>query len=113
MIDFAKQLTQAELDIVQERRRQVEVKGWTPEHDDRHEGGEIAGAAACYIMENLLVHAPGLRAVIKKTIEMLWPWAHHWWKPKDRRRNLVKAGALIIAEIERFDRAAARERGET
>jgi hypothetical protein len=33
-----------------------------------------------------------------------------WWKPKDRRRDLVRAAALIIAEIERLDRdAEARE----
>ncbi|MFN3321313.1 MAG: hypothetical protein ACK43M_21435, partial [Allorhizobium sp.] len=36
----------------------------------------------------------------------LWPWGIEWWKPTDRRRDLVKAGALIIAEIERLDRAA-------
>ena len=34
----------------------------------------------------------------------LWPWAAEWWKPKDCRRNLVRAGALILAEIERLDR---------
>lgn len=33
-----------------------------------------------------------------------------WWKPKDRRRNLVKAGALIVAEIERLDRLASGRR---
>lgn len=35
-----------------------------------------------------------------------WPWQRKWWKPKDPRRDLVRAGALIIAEIERIDRAA-------
>jgi len=28
-----------------------------------------------------------------------------WFKPTDPRRDLVKAGALCIAEIERLDRA--------
>jgi hypothetical protein len=32
--------------------------------------------------------------------------ADEWWKPTNRRRDLVKAGALILAEIERLDRAA-------
>jgi hypothetical protein len=41
-------------------------------------------------------------------LEWLWPWSVQWWKPKDRRRDLVRAGALIVAEIERLDRAAAR-----
>jgi len=35
-----------------------------------------------------------------------WPWAEKWWKPKNERRDLVKAAALILAEIERLDRAA-------
>ena len=30
-----------------------------------------------------------------------WPWALNWWKPKDRRRDLIRAGALIVAELER------------
>lgn len=34
-----------------------------------------------------------------------WPWDDVWWKPKDPRTNLVKAGALILAEIERMDRS--------
>jgi len=35
----------------------------------------------------------------------IWPrdWA---FRPKDRRSNLVRAAALLIAEIERIDRAA-------
>jgi hypothetical protein len=36
----------------------------------------------------------------------LWPWATAWWKPRDRRRNLVRAAALVLADIERIDRAA-------
>lgn len=40
-------------------------------------------------------------------IPRLWAWHSRWWKPKDRRCNLVRAGALIVAEIERLDRAAA------
>ena len=37
-----------------------------------------------------------------------WPWSLDWWKPKDPRRDLVRAGALIVAEIERLDRQPAR-----
>lgn len=37
----------------------------------------------------------------------VWPWDESWWKPTNRRRDLVKAGALILAEIERLDRAEA------
>lgn len=41
-----------------------------------------------------------------------WCWDRSWWKPTTPRRDLVKAAALILAEIERIDRAAAAETGE-
>lgn len=83
-------------DIYQERRRQIEAEGWTPQHDDEHDTGAISMAAGAYAIADELPN----RA------EQLWPWDMRWWKPTDRRRNLVKAGALIVAEIERLDRAS-------
>lgn len=81
--------TSALSDIAAERQRQIDAEGWTPAHDDAHDYGELARAAACY--------AVGLKND--------WPWSDSWWKPKDRRTDLVRAGALIVAEIERLDRA--------
>lgn len=88
--------------IAAERRRQISVEGWTPEHDDAHADGSLPLAAACYAVaaENYY----GLRQP-----PPLWPWARKWWKPADRIRNLEKAGALIAAEIDRLLRKAARE----
>jgi len=37
--------------------------------------------------------------------EIVSAWAREWWKPKDRRRDLIRAAALIVAEIERLDHA--------
>ena len=38
-------------------------------------------------------------------ISDFWPFTLAWWKPvQDNRRNLIKAGALILAELERLDR---------
>ncbi|KWK79401.1 hypothetical protein WM16_07605 [Burkholderia ubonensis] len=91
-------LTNAVRDVLAERRRHVEQEGWTPEHDDQHTDGAMARAAACYAYPELIAIA-GLRT---------WPWDTTWWKPSAPRRNLVKAVALGIAEIERLDRAAAR-----
>lgn len=85
-------------DIAAERRRQIEAEGWTPDHDDCHHKGEIAQAAACYAL-----------GVGKMSGSVLWPWDWKWWKPTDKRRDLVKAGALIAAEIDRLDRAAAKQ----
>lgn len=87
-------LRPAARDVLAERQRQTDAEGWTAEHDDEHAFGELADAAACYA-------AYGASA-----LPTLWPFDREWWKPTNRRRNLVKAGALIIAEIERLDRAA-------
>lgn len=81
--------------IVAERKRQVEVEGWTPEHDDEHGEGYLALAAAVYALP------PDSR---DDDLMGLWPWDRSWWKPGDRIRELVKAGALIAAEIDRLQR---------
>lgn len=102
------ELTKAAQDVLNERHRQVETEGWTREHDDTHDDFELSAAGAAYAL-----HAgPGKRgyAVIKGLIPEwlvgIFPWSHEAWNPgPDSRRALVKAGALILAEIERLDRA--------
>jgi hypothetical protein len=94
-------MPQAWLDVIAERERQVSVEGWTPEHDDTHANGEMARAAGCYALTAALRDAD--RA--SPWWPSLWPWAASWWKPTNRRRDLVKAGALVLAELERLDRA--------
>ena len=89
--------TNAARDILTERRRQIEAEGWAPEHDDEHGAGEMAAAAACYAL-----NAAGCGCEVARN----WPWDGSWWKPSTARRDLVKAAALILAEIERLDRAA-------
>ena len=103
-------------DVLDERKRQITVEGWTPEHDDAHEMAEMAQAAACYAISG----TPADEAVFihgrwRDARDLFWPrqFGREWWKPTNRRRDLVKAGALILAEIERLDRAAlAQEGGE-
>lgn len=93
-------LTKAASDVLAERQRQIEAEGWTPEHDDAHGAGSMAFAAAAYAVH---AHAgPRLSSP-------LWAWtgwSRDWWKPKGARRDLVRAAALLLAEIERLDRAA-------
>lgn len=86
-------------DVIAERQRQISEEGWTPRNDDAYQTGDLADAAACYAMTN-----PVMSRDRKAPVD--WPWAASWWKPTNRRRDLVKAGALILAEIERLDRAA-------
>lgn len=88
-------------DVLAERQRQIEEEHWSPLHDDKHSTGELAGAAACYALTGVQHWAAPL------VMKQLWPWEERWWKPVNTRRDLVRAGALILAEIERLDRLAA------
>lgn len=98
------QMSPAAADVIAERLRQLTKEGWSPEHDDQHSDGQLAEAAACYALSG----AGNLRS----TFERWWPWSFAWWKPKGERRDLVRAGALILAEIERLDRASKKASGE-
>jgi hypothetical protein len=93
-------------DIAAERKRQIEAEGWSLDHDDMHVNGEMARAGAGYAF-----HAGLSDEERAKGFPQGWPagWAFAWWKPTSRRRDLIKAGALILAEIERLDRAAKAE----
>lgn len=92
---------QALHDVMAERRRQMMVEGWTAKHDDEHTESEMALAAACYAMS-----AGGYA---KGQTPPIWPWSFEWWKPAYGRRDLVRAAALLLAEIERIDRAAGKD----
>lgn len=84
--------------IVNERKRQIEHEGWSSVHDEKHARGELSHAAAAYLefyYFKLSVTA----------MPIMWPWSRKWWKPSpDPVRNLVKAGALIAAEIDRIQK---------
>lgn len=95
-------MTKAAADVLAERRRQIEVEGWTPDHDDQHGDNSMSIAAACYALADI----PALEVQTLKLRDLwLWTgWAASWFKPKTRRSNLVRATALLLAEIERLDR---------
>jgi len=88
--------------IAAERLRQISEEGWTPEHDDHHDDSELVMAAEAYLWASRFPvdadHVP---------MPTFWPWDVSWWKPSpDPTRNLVRAGALIAAEIDRRRRAS-------
>lgn len=86
--------------IATERQRQIEKEGWTPEHDDTHDSDELALAAAMYAIPE------GQRDYSGPYPDWPWPWPDDDFKPtpNNRVRELVKAGALIAAEIDRIQR---------
>lgn len=99
----APEMTQAQRDVLGERVRQQTAEGWSREHDaEEHPNGELADAAVVYAMS----HRQWV--VMRQHNVWMWDlfpqdWSH---KPKNRRHDLVRAAALLIAEIERLDRAA-------
>lgn len=84
-------------DVIAERIRQQSVEGFSTEQDDTYVGCQLAAAAICYI----------------EPMEAMGYWPADWhddsFKPTNERRNLVKAAALIIGEIERIDRKSDAE----
>jgi len=121
-------LSKAAMDLLCERARQVDQEGWTPDNDDtEHGNGQLAIAAACYAISaganNGVRHLlAGKRWTLYDGNQVvtafywLWSltikWSSDWFKPTTRRRDLVKAGALILAEVERLDRLEAKGGGK-
>jgi len=120
--------TGAEL-IAAERRRQFDSDGYTPEHDRLHNDDSLARAAATYALP---ARSRDYRQLLDGSgaVPMHWPWGVAAWKPTRREwnqtksegyldveavhcriRDLVKAGALIAAEIDRLASVASAGSG--
>lgn len=93
--------SQGAQDVLAERRRQIEKEGWSAEHDAAHPVGDFERAAATYALYTYGV--PATAKVEGLEARYLWPWDWKWFKPKDRRRDLVRAAALLIAAIDKGD----------
>lgn len=96
--------------IAAERKRQIEVKGYTPEHDNEHDLGELALAAALYSLP-YDVFVGGERLIkeddfISLHIALETGCGFYVDPEPDKLKRLAKAGALIAAEIDRINRAA-------
>ena len=101
--DKEKMKTGLEL-IREERKRQIE-KGYTADHDDTHTDEELADGAALYALSD----------DARSFIDDEWGndmYLHFWqfelkylkFTPNNRIKQLTKAGAMIVAEIERLQR---------
>lgn len=109
--------------ISDERQRQIEKEGYSHKHDDEHTGGELAFNAALYatpfnlyemeefantIRFNVAKSDWGLKLNYNGNIIM-----DNCLLSKNKRIDqLVKAGALIIAEIERLQRLTPAQEAE-
>lgn len=98
-------------DLLTERRRQVRVEGYTLEHDDQYTKGQLAEAASVYAFWAAPSGYPPDAHLdyLNTKLPRCWPFGPEQWKPTNQRLMLIKAGALILADLERLDRLEARE----
>ena len=98
-------------EISAERDRQITAEGYDTAHDDAHENFELCRAASVLALyaslpklnrEHALTFGPQFYGS-----GAIWPWDEEDFKLSTPRSDLIKAAALIVAEIERLDRAAA------
>jgi hypothetical protein len=99
-------------EVAAERARQIEVEGYDAAHDDEHTDGSIAAAAAAYALAasyrdtvralngTFSQYSNGTYSIFAN----IWKWDWEWFKPKDRRQDLIRSAALAVAEVERIDR---------
>lgn len=115
--DLARRLTVGDTDavqlIAQERQRQIDAEGYSPDHDDGHTDGSIAVVAAA-----LAVHHTdaSIDDPLKRVDPVESGRRHDCWgllakhgydgTNPDEIKVLVIAGALIAAEIDRMQRSA-------
>ncbi len=90
MISNSNIRSRAIADILGEREKQIRL-GFTEHHDDDHSNGEIASEAMAYAFNDHTI------SVFGTTQEAL--------DGKTERERLVIACALLLAHLERFDRA--------
>lgn len=116
--------------IKAERERQMrrttkfeDGEGWSLDHDDEHIDRELARAALSYVshyaVNSWMFHErfsrglqDGKKVYREEEPPVEWPWDESYWNPQDPMRDLVKAGALIAAEIDRLLRKDLKERLE-
>jgi hypothetical protein len=90
--------------IADERERQLQVEGFSRDYDQQYREGELARAATAYVQLAAMDLQVGSRKhIASQEPPFFWPWAQEWWKPVDARRDLVRAGAMIAAQIDLID----------
>ena len=93
--------SRAEEDFDGQRRLQARKYGGA--HDDKLTKGELARAAAVYVLD----HVDGIDAIVKRDlISSLEPWPT---ENLPRRQALLVAANLLVSEVERMDRRERRD----
>lgn len=117
--------------IAKERQRQIKEEMFDADHDGGHTEQSLADAAVCFAASQRVFFLDDHGG---DDIEFIDPWPVHWdgrwdkrgeygrrnkqgllpdpktYTKKQRKDLLVKAGALIAAEIDRLNRASGKNR---
>lgn len=97
-------------EVAAERHRQISGEAYSLDHDDSLIPGDLARGAAAYALSGA-IQEPLSRLRMREWTASVWPWDRNLFRPTQPRRDLIKAAAMLIAEIGRFDRAARRRHG--
>lgn len=98
--------------IAEERQRQIDVEDYNEQHDSQHKTSSFIKSALSYIesakigvtcMENGINNTVDIMERKDKTGRFYWPWKDGF-KVSTDVRDLVKAGALIAAAIDRLQK---------
>lgn len=87
------------MEVATERAKQIS-KGFDASQDDLYTTDELPRAAIVYALKG-----NGIETMLGRKI---YPWNKQTFKDDGRRANLIKAAALLVAEIERMDRELAK-----
>lgn len=93
--------------VGRERARQIAMEGYSTQHDDEHTGGELIEAAVSFAV-TALAESRGIDpevaryalGILRGELGVLGQLCE--LKPASPIRNLEKAGALIVAELDRM-----------
>jgi len=108
-------LSKAINDVLAERERQKNIKGYSTDHDDAYEQNELVRAASEYtnqVVGRSWIFETHPSLYRSEVASDFWPWDACYWKPKSPREDLIRAAAILIAEIERLDRKEAKADAE-
>lgn len=72
---------------------QVKLYDYNARHDNNEQDGTLEKAAMAYLYSSVGNRKEGMK---------VWPWCLPFFKPKTQVRDLVRAGALIAAAIDRL-----------
>lgn len=94
-------------DVVSERNRQKNEEFYSDAQDDSYVNNELTRASASYVnhvVGRSWIHLSKPSVYQSEIVPDLWPWSEQSWKPKSPRQDLVRATALLLADIDRLDR---------